>query len=232
MTERPDEPSFASPGPAVPAGTGPVPAPITGGPDGARVVPDVVAHPDPAVHGGRWGAPGGPTAAERAAARRRARWWVAGVLTAVVLVVGVAAGVSWLVSSARERAWEPVSADVTAPARVNAVQLVLGSCLATVPESSPVTTVDVVPCDDEHRAQVVGRTDSAPEAVWPGEDVLARTAARSCTADLLGPQARGTVPADLTFSVWTPTAESWADGDRAGLCLAASATPLPGDLLE
>jgi hypothetical protein len=32
--------------------------------------------------------------------------------------------------------------------------------------------------------------------------------------------------------VWTPTAESWADGDRAGLCLAASAMPLPGDLLE
>lgn len=191
MTERPDEPSFAAPGPTAPepsAWTVPAPQERVAG---AR--PTVGAHPDPAVHGSRWGAPGGPTAAERAAARRRARWWVAGVLATVVLVVAVAAGVSWLVSSTRERAWEPVTAALSAPAEVNAVQLVLGSCVASAPTASTVTSVEVVPCSVEHRAQVVGRTDSAPDAVWPGVDALARAAARACTPDLLGPQARGTL---------------------------------------
>jgi hypothetical protein len=243
MTERPDDLSFAAPGPgggtsdadAAPVGVSGPPAPGPAGPGPAAPAggwPGATASaPAPVPYGERWGAPGGPTAAERAQARRRARIWVIGTLALIVLVVGLAAGISALVSRSHERAWEPVPTDVAAPTQANAVQLVLGSCLSSVPASDVPTEVEVVPCADPHAAQVVGRTDSAPDAVWPGDDVVARRAAQSCSAALFGPDARE-AGAEASFVVWAPTEASWEDGDRAGLCLAVSAAPTSGSLLK
>ncbi|WP_418275146.1 septum formation family protein [Isoptericola jiangsuensis] len=258
MTERPDDLSFASPGPGAPGPGAPgpgapgpgVPGPGVPGVDpatgpagtasgstasGSTAYPGAAAAapvpPSQVPYGDRWGAPDGPTPAERAAARRRARIWVAGTLGLIVVVVGLAAGVSAAVSGAHERAWAPVPADVDAPRDVNAVQLVLGSCVADLPASDVVTSVEVVPCADPHAAQVVGRTDAAPDAVWPGDDVAARRAATNCSADLLGSQARQAADS-WSFVVWAPTEESWQDGDRAGLCLAVGSEKATGNLLE
>lgn len=244
VPDRPEDPLFASPGPgaAEPAGPdGPGPHGYDDGTSAGGSAPapaPPLAHgsvppEDPTAYGARWGAPGGPTPADRAAARRRARVWVFSVLAVVVLVVVAAAGGSWLVERARERAWEPVASDVSGPTEAHAVQLVLGSCVAELPDSGQVGTVEVVPCRDEHVAQVLGRHDSTAAEVWPGTDVLQARAARACTPDLLGPQAEGSgVAADLTWVLWTPSEESWAAGDRSGLCVAVSATPRTGTLLE
>jgi hypothetical protein len=256
MTERPDDLSFASPGPGGATHTGSPAAGAEGrvgprptaagtsrpsGPDG-RDVRDVREQAGPAVpadealggtpYGERWGAPGGPTPAQRAAARRAARIWVGAVLAAIVVVVGLAAGVSAAVSRAHEQAWAPMTADVAEPTTVNAVQLVLGSCLADAPSSEVVTTVEVVPCTAPHAMQVVGRTDAAPDAVWPGDEVAARRAARACSTDLLGPAGRQSATEGLTFVVWTPSEESWAQGDRTGLCLAVDSGTRSSSLLE
>ncbi len=250
MTDVPDrseDPLFVSPGPG-PAGTpgpegtpGPKGTPGSGhrGSDGgtpagrSAAVHRPVVPEDPAAYGARWGAPGGPTPADRAAARRRARVWVFSVLAVVVLVVAVAAGGSWWANRAHDRAWEPVAADVVEPTSAHAVQLVLGSCVADVPGSTSVDTVEVVPCRDEHTAQVVGRHDSAADEVWPGTDVVVARAARGCTPELLGAGARGSDDvADLTWVLWTPSEESWAEGDRAGLCVGVWPAPRTGSLLE
>ncbi|WP_278236225.1 septum formation family protein [Isoptericola sp. AK164] len=242
MTERPeDDLSFASPGPVTPAagpdGTPPVagtppaagtPGATAAGPTGASVP----APPGRSGDGTRWGAPGGPTPAERAAARRTARIWVLSVVGLIVLVVAGATGISALTSSAREQAWEPVAADVTAPTTVNAVQLVLGSCLSGASTEGGVGEVEVVPCADPHVAEVVGRTDAASDAIWPGEDVVAARTARGCTAGLLGPQARAEAERSVTFVVWTPTEDAWEAGDRTGLCVAVLDDERTGSLLD
>ncbi|WP_277207661.1 septum formation family protein [Isoptericola croceus] len=245
VPDRPEDPLFVSPGPGAGPGAAVPPGPaVSPGPGHPGTVGGAPAGPpaatghgpavqDPAAFGARWGSPGGPTPAERAAARRRARLWVTSVLCTIVLVVAVAAGGAWLVNRSHERAWEPVASEVTEPTTVHAVQLVLGSCLAEVPDSSSVGTVEVVPCAAEHTAQVVGRHDSAADEVWPGADVVAARAARACTPDLLGPQAEASgAAAALEWLVWTPTEESWAGGDRAGLCVAVTTAPRTGTLLE
>ncbi|GAA4723803.1 hypothetical protein GCM10023216_11860 [Isoptericola chiayiensis] len=215
MTDRPDaDPLFVAPGPGAPA----------------EPEPEVTAVGSDAF-GARWGAPGGPTPQERAAARRRARLWVASVLGVVALVVGIAAGVSYAVSTGQERAWAPVAALPDAPTTVNAVQLVLGSCLDAPPSSGPVGRVEVVPCADDHDAQVVGRTDAAPREVWPGADAVLARAARMCTPELLGPAARAGQD-DVSLVVWTPSEDSWSAGDRTSLCVARLTPSATGSLLE
>ncbi|MEG3616279.1 septum formation family protein [Isoptericola haloaureus] len=235
MTERPeDDLSFASPGPATPAAGPDGTPPVAGTPGATAAAPGATAAAPPARSGDgtRWGAPGGPTPAERAAARRTARIWVLSVVGLIVLVVAGATGISALTSSAREQAWEPVAADVTAPTTVNAVQLVLGSCLSGASTEGGVGAVEVVPCADPHVAEVVGRTDAASDAIWPGEDVVAARTARGCTADLLGPQARAEAAPSVAFVVWTPTEDSWAAGDRTGLCVAVLDEERTGSLLD
>ncbi|MFB8227535.1 septum formation family protein [Cellulosimicrobium sp. NPDC055967] len=146
-------------------------------------------------------------------------------------VVGAAVTVAWTVGALAwwqgEQARAPLAGDVTAPQTVNAVQLVLGTCLDALPPDGEVAQVRAVPCADEHRAQVVARTDLGADELWPGQQAVDRRVARVCTPDVLGSDA----PEGVELVVWSPTEASWRDGDRTGLCLAAAADPLPGDLL-
>lgn len=210
-----------------------VPEPTFAPPTPPGLLPaDELTHPAlpaaPAVPGtparlGPPGTPGPPPGSPREPARTgrsRPRVLAAVVAGLVVVALGVVAGVQ----VAKDRAWAPVAADVAESRDANAVQLVLGSCLDDLPADGPVGTVRVVPCDSPHGAQVVGRYDSPGDAVWPGRDDLVALASAACGPDLLRPAAEH-LAAGLRFVVWTPSEESWADGDRAGLCLAS------GDLL-
>ncbi len=152
---------------------------------------------------------------------------LAAVAVAALAVVGGAVAIG--VTTARDRATAPVPATVTGAREVNAAQLVLGSCLRDLPPGD-VARVTVTPCGDEHEAQVVGRTDSAAGAVWPGHDALVRKASADCGPDLLG--AAGREVDGLTFVVLTPSEDGWAAGDRTGLCVAVTATAGAVDLLR
>ncbi|MFE5342857.1 septum formation family protein [Isoptericola sp. NPDC056578] len=208
----PAEPVFAAPTPA-----GVLPADgLTGlglpgtGDDGAP----------PPRDGARPRAEGGASARARRGVRRAA--------VAVVALAVVGGAVAIGVMTARDRATAPVPAAVTGAREVNAAQLVLGSCLRHLPPGD-VGRVTVVPCAGEHEAQVVGRTDSAAGAVWPGHDALVRKASADCGPGLLG--AAGRDAEGLTFVVLTPSEAGWAAGDRTGLCVAVSETPGTVDLL-
>ena len=213
--DSPAEPVFAAPTPA-----GALPADGLAGLGLPGTGDDDATPPHGAAQGPPRGGAPGTVRARRVAVR-------AAVAVAAVAVVGGAVAIG--VATARDRATAPVPAAVTGAREVNAAQLVLGSCLRDLPPGD-VGRVTVTPCGDEHGAQVVGRTDSAAGAVWPGHDALVRKASADCGPDLLG--AAGHEVEGLTFVVLTPSEDGWAAGDRTGLCVAVSATAGAVDLLR
>jgi hypothetical protein len=119
----------------------------------------------------------------------------------------------------------PLPADVPEPVEAHAVQLVTGSCLADLPPDGAVDRVRVVPCEQEHAAQVVTEYDFPADAPWPGTaEVTARVHA-ACTLTEAERQQ------DLRMAAWSPTEASWAGGDRTGLCLAVLPQPATGSLV-
>lgn len=150
---------------------------------------------------------------------------VAGMVVGAVVTVGWALGAfAWWQG---DQARTPLAGDVDAPRTVTARQLVLGTCLDELPPDGEVSSVRAVPCADEHRAQVVARTDFGAAEVWPGQAAADRRVARVCTPETLGQD----VPEGVELVVWSPTEASWRDGDRTGLCLVGSTEALPADLL-
>lgn len=181
--------------------------------------PDVPEDPNPPTHF----APGWEeAAAARTRSRRRA---VVGALVGgtVVVVAGLAALGTWAVSEARSR---PLPSDVTTPTTAYAVQLVTGSCLAALPPDGEVDRVDVVPCAEAHAAQVVGQYAFEPEAVWPGQRDAHARVARACVLS------EEEVAAGVDLVTWAPTAASWSDGDRTGLCVAVPPAPVTGSFVD
>lgn len=157
--------------------------------------------------------------------RRRGRGlaWTGTVLGALVTAGGVTVGI---VAVAAASGWSALPVDVTAPTTANAVQVVVGNCLERLPaDGGYVADVLVVPCADEHRAQVVASVELSGDA-FPGAGRSAALTSNAC-----GPEVLGDDPDEgLERVVWTPTVASWADGDRTGLCLVTSDDPLTQDL--
>jgi hypothetical protein len=108
----------------------------------------------------------------------------------------------------------PLPTDVDHARRAHAQQLVTGNCLASLPADGRVGTVRVVPCAEPHTAQVVTIYEFTHEAVWPGQRAADSRVARSCVLD------QAELDAGVTAATWAPTEQSWARGDRIGLCLA------------
>ena len=145
---------------------------------------------------------------------------VATTLTAIAVAVGLLVG---------DAAVRPLPEDLDEPRTAHARQLVLGTCLAELPDDGEVTRVQAVPCADPHEAQVVARTDFAQDALWPGQDVADAKVSRVCTPAVLSDDA----PTDgVELVVWSPSEASWAEGDRTGLCVASTAAPTEGSLID
>ncbi|PVU82773.1 hypothetical protein DDP54_06845 [Cellulomonas sp. WB94] len=144
-----------------------------------------------------------------------------GVVGTLVLV-GVLVGAALTARNAR-----PLPPDVTAPRDAHARQLVTGSCLDPLPTGTEVDAVHVVPCSDQHAAQVVTVYAFDDAAVWPGQAAADARVAASCD---LTPAER---EAGVRAVAWAPTEESWRRGDRLGLCLATTdAGELTGSFLD
>ena len=152
--------------------------------------------------------------------------WAGIALGLATSLTAIAVTVALLRGGAATRA---LPADVSAPQDAHARQLVLGNCLAELPDDGAVTTVRVVPCGDPHEAQVVARTDFSTDSVWPGQDGADAKVSRVCVPAVL---ADDVDPAGIELSVWTPSEDSWAEGDRTGLCLAATPVLTEGSLID
>ncbi len=131
-------------------------------------------------------------AARTAGRRRRGRWmaWVGlGLGLASTLAWVAVGGVAWLLL-------RPLPADVGAPRFATPQQLVVGSCLATLPADGDVWAVRVVPCADSHEAKVVVRQELANPP--SGQTRLDEAAAALCAA-------RVPATAGGRLVVWAPT---------------------------
>ncbi|MBD7917409.1 septum formation family protein [Cellulomonas sp. Sa3CUA2] len=142
--------------------------------------------------------------------------------TLVVLAVGTTVGTR-AVTAARSRA---LPADVATPTDAYAVQLVTGSCLAALPDDGEVDRVEVVPCRDPHAAQVVAQYAFDRAAVWPGQEGAHARVERACVLS------DEEVAAEVRLVTWAPTADSWAAGDRTGLCVAVPPAPVTGSFVD
>ncbi|WP_223203540.1 DUF4190 domain-containing protein [Cellulomonas soli] len=135
---------------------------------------------------------------------------VLGALGTVLAVVGVTIAVLVV------RASSPLPSDVAAPRDAHVQQLVTGNCLSALPTPAAdgtVDTVHVVPCAQDHAAQVVSEFAFDPDAVWPGQAAADARVARSCVLS-----AEETA-AGASALAWAPTEEGWSTGDRTGLCV-------------
>lgn len=149
-------------------------------------------------------------------------------------VAGIAIGVVWTVVQAvvvtslltQWLATRPLALDVAEPRPVLASRLVTGHCLSRLPPDGEVGRVEVVPCERRHAAEVISQYRFAPDAVWPGQQGADARIARACQ---LTP---AEVAAGVGLVTWAPTARSWDDGDRTGLCVAHRDGGLTGSLLD
>lgn len=155
-------------------------------------------------------APGWTGPAAPVPPRRRRTALVVVLVLVGVLVLGLAA---WGAVVLRQGMQTRLLGEVDRPTTAHSRQLDVGHCLATLPADGTVDRVDLVPCADPHVAEVVGvhpfRSDE-----WPGQDAVDDESAAACEMDA------AQAAAGFRAVVWSPSQESWAQGDRRGLCLA------------
>jgi hypothetical protein len=79
--------------------------------------------------------------------------------------------------------------------------------------------VEVVPCDEAHKGQVVGEFAIDKGTEYPGDDGISTIADNRCPAEAqkYAPDTWA-LPKGAALSYYTPTKESWATGDRAVSC--------------
>ncbi|MEU4147092.1 septum formation family protein [Streptomyces parvulus] len=93
-------------------------------------------------------------------------------------------------------------------------------------------TVEIVPCDEAHEGQVVGEFAIDEGDKYPGEDGVSAVADTRCPveAQKYAPDTWA-LPKGAELFYYTPTAESWATGDRSVSCTyTASKGSLSGTL--
>ncbi|MEU3104818.1 septum formation family protein [Streptomyces griseoflavus] len=93
-------------------------------------------------------------------------------------------------------------------------------------------TVEVVPCDEAHKGQVVGEFAIDEGKEYPGDDGVTAIADDRCPveAQKYAPDTWA-LPKGVALFYYTPTADSWVTGDRAVSCTyTAETTTVSGSL--
>lgn len=150
---------------------------------------------------------------------------------ASVFVAGLIAIVVWLILS--PSTWHSVtgatkqlSADVASPQTANTQQLSAGNCIASADDLRDTGAgIRVVPCSDSHEAQVLSAYEFAEGAEWEGTADSHSRVTRSCTLST------SETDAGYTLLALAPSADSWKQGDRTGLCVAIASEPVSSSLL-
>ena len=103
--------------------------------------------------------------------------------------------------------------------------LAAGTCLA---EFGSITDAvfDPAPCDQPHRAEVLGRVAVAeqfPDGSWPGDAELATRVSLACqSASMLDLDAAAAVPGLSITARWPSTQAEWDAGFRDYICVAVA----------
>ena len=95
-----------------------------------------------------------------------------------------------------------------------------GACLATLPAEDGSDPLDLVACEEQHLAEVVGTFD-LDEGAYPGEVADLTQARNGCVAEFTSYV--GSTPGSSTLNLLpvVPRENDWiVDGDRTVVCLA------------
>lgn len=98
-------------------------------------------------------------------------------------------------------------------------QLQPGHCIAGLGSQPRHVDMQVVPCADQHNAELLIVSET-PSTEYPGDEALAAEADAWC-GDLLPALLHG-IPDDMMFGTLYPSEATWAEGDRSRLCFAVA----------
>ena len=111
---------------------------------------------------------------------------------------------------------------------VTAMDVKVGDCLKEIPSSTRVLTVDTVGCDQPHAGEVFAVLQM-PAGDFPGQSVI-ENYQNKCEPELSSYSPDAITDDSVQLYVLYPTAETWAQGDRAVTCIATLDPPRTGTL--
>ena len=171
------------------------------------------------------------------AGRGRGLLVVAGIVVGLLVLGSLGLGVAGFVLAGRtgsdsDRPPAGSTGPSVAATRVDPLDLHRGDCLLTEDLSERIDDVAVVPCTQQHDAEMSG-TVTLPEAPWPGEDEVDEQSDDACRPVF---EAYVGIPfddSDLDYTFITPRRETWESGDRLVICLVTTldgtvSTPMAG----
>jgi hypothetical protein len=111
---------------------------------------------------------------------------------------------------------------------VTATDVKVGDCLKEIPSSTRVLTVDTVGCDQPHAGEVFAVLQM-PDGDFPGQSAI-ENYQNKCEPELSSYSPDAITDDSVQLYVLYPTAETWAQGDRAVTCIATLDPPRTGTL--
>ncbi|RAV18043.1 hypothetical protein DQP55_00690 [Mycolicibacterium sp. GF69] len=111
---------------------------------------------------------------------------------------------------------------------VTATDVEQGDCLAELPADTRVMTVKTVGCDQTHAGEVFAVLQM-PDGDFPGQMAI-DAYAEKCSPELAAYSPDAMTDNSVQLYVLYPTAETWAEGDRAVTCIATLDPPRAGSI--
>ena len=133
---------------------------------------------------------------------------------AVVLLAGLAAAVVFFVVVAKDK--------------VIATDLTVGDCITDIPDASLVQLVPKTDCSKPHAGEAYAVL-TMPAGDYPGQAAIDEWQ-NKCPAELESYSADAMADESIVVFVLYPTAETWAQGDRAVVCIATTDDKRSGSL--
>jgi hypothetical protein len=111
---------------------------------------------------------------------------------------------------------------------VGANEVKAGDCLAQLPASGLVLTVDTASCDEPHRGEIFS-VMTMPDGDFPGDGAIEEYQ-NKCAPELANYAPEVSADPEIGLFVLYPSADSWEQGDRMVTCIATSEKPRTGSL--
>ena len=111
---------------------------------------------------------------------------------------------------------------------VTATDVEEGDCLAEIPASGRVLTVQTVDCNQSHAGEVYAVL-TMPKGDFPGDAAIEAYQNR-CEPELAAYSPDAITDDSIQMYVLYPTAETWEQGDRAVTCVATLDPPRTGSI--
>jgi Septum formation len=139
------------------------------------------------------------------------------------LIIGLVAGAIALLAVAGI-----VFVVIVGEGTVTATDVKVGDCLAEIPNSGRVLTVQTVECDQSHAGEVYAVL-TMPGGDFPGVAAIEEYQ-NKCEPELAAYSPDAMTDDSIQMYVLYPTAETWEQGDRAVTCVATLDPPRTGSI--